>query len=212
MFHACFCKCDAGSKKRSLETRKCPKIKLQEPQNPSKKQLKSDSASEAASEPQFFRNFAILHGLLGSKMEAKSKKKHLKCEALKQHFFESILILIFFALASKNKAKIMFFSYLFRKRRFCKNHAPVEARARFLRFGASKFQTKIDAKTHSKTTLKKTAPDVNFRIHFGLQKPPKSLPKAKVYEAGFATLWKSHGNRRKLTGGSLCKASIWLGI
>ena len=41
--------------------------RVREPQNPSKKQLKSDSASEAASEP----------------MEAKSKKKRLKCEALK---------------------------------------------------------------------------------------------------------------------------------
>ena len=110
MIHACFCKCDAGSKKRSLEARKSTKTELQEPQNPSKKQLKSDSASEAASEPQFIRNFVILQRFLASKMGAKSKKKRLKCEALKQHIFESILNRIFFASASKNEAKIMLFS------------------------------------------------------------------------------------------------------
>ena len=178
MFHACFCKCDAGSKKRSLEARKSTKIELQEPQNPSKKQLKSDSASEAASEPQFFRNFVILHRFLASKMGAKSKKKHLKRKALKQHIFESIFNRVFFVSFFKNEGNIMFVSYLFRKRRFYKNRDPVEARARFLRFGASKIRTKIDAKTHSKTTSKKTGPSVNFRIHFGFQKPPKSLPKA----------------------------------
>ena len=101
MIHACFCKCDAGSKKRSLEARKSSEIELQEPQNPYKKQLKNDSASEAASEPQFFGNFVILHRFLDSKMEAKSKKKRLKCEALKKHIFESIFNRIFFASASK---------------------------------------------------------------------------------------------------------------
>ena len=169
MIHACFCKCDAGSKKRSLEVRKWSKIELQEPQNPSQKLPPNLN---------FFRNFVILQRFLASKMEAKSKKKRLKCEALKQHIFESILIRIFFASASKNEAKIMLFLYLFRKRRFCKNRAPVEARARFLRFGASKIRTKIDAKTHSKTTSKKTGPSINFRIHFGFQKPLKSLPNA----------------------------------
>ena len=178
MFHACFCKCDAGSKKRSLEARKSLKIELQEPQNPSKKQLKSDSASEAASKLQFCRIFVILHQFLDFKMRPKLQKKRLKCEALKQHIFKSILNRVFFASASKNETKIMHFSHLFRKRRFCKNRAPVEARARFLRFGASKIRTKIDAKTHSKTTSKKTGPSINFRIHFGFQKPPKSLPKA----------------------------------
>ena len=57
MIHACFCKCDAWSKKRSLEAPKSTKIEFQEPQHPSKKQLKSDSASEAASEPQFVSKF-----------------------------------------------------------------------------------------------------------------------------------------------------------
>ena len=45
-----------------------------------------------------------------------------------------------------------------------------------------------------------------------LPKPSKSLQKAMLNEACFATLWKPRANRRKSTGLSVCKASKWLGI
>ena len=130
----------------------------------------------------------------------------------KNTFFESIFYWIFFGLASKNKAKIDVFSNLFWKRRFCENRVPVEARARFSRFGASKNRPNIGVQTHSKKTSKKWASNIDFGIHFGLPKPPKSLLKAMRNEACFATLWKSPGNRRKSSGPGLCKASKWLGI
>ena len=44
------------------------------------------------------------------------------------------------------------------------------------------------------------------------QNPSKSLRKATLSEACFATLCKPRGNRRKSTGLSVCKASKWLGI
>ena len=49
--------------------------------------------------------------------------------------------------------------------------------------------------------------------------PPKTSPKpnwTRIYRVSndvcFATLWKPHGNRRKLTGVGVCKASKWLRI
>ena len=135
-----------------------------------------------------------------------SKKKHV-CP---------IDFLLIFSLASKNEAKINVFSNLQRKRRFCENRAPVDARARFSRFGASKNRPNIGVQTHSKKTSEKCASNIDFRIHFGLPKPPKSLLKAMRNEACFATLWNSRGNRRNLTGAIgfglpkwLC---IWLGL
>ena len=130
----------------------------------------------------------------------------------KDAFFESICYWIFFVLASKNGAKINVFSNLQRKRRFCENRAPVEARARFSRFGASKNRPNIGVQTHSKNTSKKWASNIDFRMHFGLPKPPKSLLKAMRNEACFATLWNPRAARRKATGAGLCKASKWLGI
>ena len=44
------------------------------------------------------------------------------------------------------------------------------------------------------------------------QNPSKSLRKATLSEACFATLCKSPGSRRKSTGIVVCKASKWLGI
>ena len=44
------------------------------------------------------------------------------------------------------------------------------------------------------------------------QNPAKSLRKATLNEACCTTLWKLPTNRRKATGGMVCKASKWLGI
>ena len=78
-------------------------------------------------------------------MEPKSNKKCLKCDAPKKHVFEHDFDRFFIASASRNEAKIDRFLDPFRKRRFCKNRAPVEAKFLFLRFRASKFRPKIDA-------------------------------------------------------------------
>ena len=59
MLHAYFCSRDEGIKKYRLEALKSMKIELQGFQNPFKKQLKSDTASEEAFEPQFFRKIVI---------------------------------------------------------------------------------------------------------------------------------------------------------
>ena len=127
-------------------------------------------------------------------------------------FQDTVFNRFFLDLASANKAKIDGFSNILGKRRFCKNRAPVEARARFLRFGPSKNRGEIDTKTHSKITSKKGGPNIDFYVHVGLRKPLKSIPKATSNGACFTTLCNSRGPRRKLTGLGLCWFSKWLRI
>ena len=133
--------------------------------------------------------------------------------------FNFIFFRIFVVMASENDSKIDVFSYFFQKRRFCKNRAPVEAKLIFFRFRASKNRRKIDTKTHSKKTTKKTSKKSVLASIFASQtlpksseNPPKSLRKATLSEACFATLCKPPRNRRKSTGAIACKASIWLRI
>ena len=59
MLHAYFCSLDEGVKKHRPEALKSMKIELRGLQNPFKKQLKSDTASEEALEPQFVRKSVI---------------------------------------------------------------------------------------------------------------------------------------------------------
>ena len=59
MLLAYLCSLDEGIKKHRPEALKSMKIKLQGLQNPFQKQLKSDTASEEAFEPQFFRKIVI---------------------------------------------------------------------------------------------------------------------------------------------------------
>ena len=97
MLLAYLCSLDEGIKKRRPEALKSMKIKLQGFQNPFWKQLKSDTASEEAFEPQF----VIFLWILVFKTEAKLKKKCWKCDVQKQCTFESIFIGIWFALVSE---------------------------------------------------------------------------------------------------------------
>ena len=195
------------------KAQKSIKIELQGLQNPSKKQLSSSSASEEGFEPPpFFRKIVIFERFLGPQIEPKSMKKCSKIRFEKNIFLKTIFYRIFVDLASENASKINHFFNIFQKRRFCKNCAPVEPGAQFLGFGASKKLPKNVSKRHSKTTSKKLAKKSNFGIHFGFQNRPRWLRKATQNEACFATLCKLPGSRRKLTGGSVCKASKWLGI
>ena len=59
MLHAYFCSPDNAVKKHRLEALKPMEIELRGFQNPFKKQLQSDTASEEAFEPQFFRKIVI---------------------------------------------------------------------------------------------------------------------------------------------------------
>ena len=192
------------------------KIELRGLQNPFKKQLKRDTASEEAFEPQFYRKIMIFQWFFASKTEPKSKKKCWKCDAQKQCFFKSIFIGIFFVLASENGMKFHCFLDLYRKSWFCENHCFSNGKWLFFRFGASNDRPKVDTKTQSKITSKNKARTSNFRSHLGFPKPSKSTPKAMLNEACFATLWKPPASRRKSTGVAtsglrnwLC---IWLGL
>ena len=145
-------------------------------------------------------------------MEPTSTKKQRKIDVEKQHVLGDDFSRIFVVLASENGVNIDIFSSLFRTRRFCKNRAPVEARARFFRSPASKNRRKIDAKMHSKITSKKILENRVCASILASQNLPKSLPKATWNEACCATLWKLLGNRRKSTQVIVCKASKWLFI
>ena len=80
-------------------------------------------------------------------------------KTLKIQCFEKICFRTRFLLSSsphwlpKVKPTSTFFAY-FLKMPICKSHAPVEAKSIFLRFRAFPKLQKIDAKTHSKKTLK----------------------------------------------------------
>ena len=55
-----------------------------------------------------------------------------------------------------------------------------------------------------KNNIEKNGRESDFGIHFGFQNPPKTLRKATLNEACFATLCNPPGNRRKSTGPGLC--------
>ena len=65
-------------------------------------------------------------------------------------FFRFVSILV-----SENEAKIDVFSLLFRKRRFCENRAPVEAKLLFFTIRVSEKQLKIDANIDLENNIKK---------------------------------------------------------
>ena len=87
MLHAYFCSLDEGVKKPRPEALKSMKIELRGPQNPFEKQLQSDTASEEAFEPQFFRKFVIFFWFFGLQNEAKIQEKMLKMRCLKTMLF-----------------------------------------------------------------------------------------------------------------------------
>ena len=114
------------------------------------------------------------------------------------------------------KPKSYIFCTFFENVDFAKIVLPSRRELDFWGSEPQKFERKLMQKRIPKQRWTKTGPSVNFRIHFGLQKPPKSLPKAMQNEACFARLWNSRENRRKSTGVAtfglrkwLC---IWLGL
>ena len=63
--------------------------------------------------------------------------------------------------------EIRFFAQFFRKRRFCENHAPVDAKLLFLRFRASRKPREIQAKSCSRKGCKKVTPKSGFFLIWG---------------------------------------------
>ena len=84
---------------------------------------------------------------LGGKMEPKS----LKIDVKSQHVFRHVFFTIFFDFSLILEVEFQWFFDGFldlkRKRRFCKNWAPVQAGARFLRFRRKKNHQKINQKS-----------------------------------------------------------------
>ena len=59
----------------------------------------------------------------------------------------------------------------------------MQAGAQFLRFGASQKPPKIDARIEFEKQLEKKLPKIDFGLHLGSQKPPKTTPKSKKSSA-----------------------------
>ena len=76
-------------------------------------------------------------------------------------------------MASENEAQIKVFLWLFRKRRFYENHAPVEAKLLFFTFRASEKRLKIDANIDLEKNIEKNLSEIDFPLQVGLPKPPK---------------------------------------
>ena len=82
---------------------------------------------------------------------------------------------IFSILASENEAKIKVFLWLFRKRRFYENRAPVEAKLLFFMFRASEKRLKIDANIDLEKNIEKKPQKSIFPSKLASQNLPKSL-------------------------------------
>ena len=102
--------------------------------------------------------------------------------------FNTIFSRFFSILASENEAKIEVFSLLFRKRRFCENRAPVEAKLLFLRFRALGKPPKIDAEIELDKNLEKHLPKIEI---LGPSWPPRtSQNRSKIQNTGPGALQK----------------------
>ena len=78
-------------------------------------------------------------------------------------------------MASENEAKIKVFLWLFRKRRFYENRAPVEAKLLFFMFRASEKRLKIDANIDLEKNIEKKPQKSIFPSKLASQNLPKSL-------------------------------------
>ena len=117
-------------------------------QNPPKTLPEASLRTEPVPKSTFFRIFAILldffrffidflspRGLPKSSQNHEKSQINAKKSMSKKHMvFNTIFSRFFSVWASENGAKIEIFSLLFRKRRFCKIRAPVEAKLLFFRF------------------------------------------------------------------------------
>ena len=83
------------------------KIELQHLQNPIEKQLRSNSASETAVEPPFFRKILIFNGFLDPQKAPKSNKKARKFDAQTKHALEHDFCRFRVAAAFQNNPKNM---------------------------------------------------------------------------------------------------------
>ena len=166
MLHAYFCSLDERIKKHRPEALKSMKIELRGPQNPFEKQLQSDTASEEAFEPQFFRKFVIFQWILVLKTEPKSKKKGRKCDAKKQCIFKSIFIGICFALASENGMKIQCFLDLYRKSWFCENHCFLYGKLLFFLVSSFQKSTKFRCQNAFENDIEKKGSKIEFGHRF----------------------------------------------
>ena len=87
MLLAYLCSLDEGIKKHRPEALKSMKIKLQGLQNPFQKQLKSDTASEEAFEPQLFSKICDFLMNFGFQNGPKIEEKMLKMRCAKTIHF-----------------------------------------------------------------------------------------------------------------------------
>ena len=87
MLLAYLCSLDEGIKKHRPEALKSMKIKLQGLQNPFQKQLKSDTASEEAFEPQFFSKFCDFLMNFWFPKRTQNRKKNVENAMFKNNTF-----------------------------------------------------------------------------------------------------------------------------
>ena len=90
---------------------------------------------------------------------------------------------------------------------FAKNYRFSLGELLFFQPGTLINQLKMDTKTTSQKTLKKSIQKSSFGIHVGFPKPRQTIRNATQNEACFATLCKSPGSRQKPSEGMVCKPS-----
>ena len=86
MLHTYFCSLDKGVKKHRPEALKSMKIEFRGPSNPFEKQLQSDTASEEAFEPQFFRKLWFFNDI-GLPKRSQNPRKIVENAMLKNNAF-----------------------------------------------------------------------------------------------------------------------------
>jgi len=131
-------------------------------------------------------------------------------------YFQTRFFIVFFPFwLPKMAPKSMMFSIILKNVDFVKIMVFLKENCYFSGFEPTKNDQKSMPTSHSKNSSKKTSQNSilgPFWLSKTFEKPPKSFPEAKLNRACFATLWKSRGNRQKVTGLSVCKASKGLRI
>ena len=166
MLLAYLCWLDKGNKKHRPEALKTMKVKFQGLQNPFQKQLESDTASEEAFEPQFFRNFVIFEWILASKNEPKIEEKMLKTRcATTIHFWINFCWnFLRFGFRKRNENSLLFGSLS--KNLILWKSWYFQRKLLFFWFWASRNRPNFDVKTLSKMTSKKKGSKIEFGHRF----------------------------------------------
>ena len=205
MLLAYLCSLDEGIKKHRPEALKSMKIKLQGLQNPFQKQLKSDTASEEAFEPQLFRNLWFFNEFWLPK-RTQNRRKNVENAMRKNNTFLNQFLLEFSSLwLPKMEKKLLFFGSLSKKL--------ISWKPLFFHMGIAIFLvlsfrtwTKFRCKIFFENYIGKNGSKIEFGHRFWSPKTTKIAPKSDAKRSLFRDAMEITPESSEING----PHSIWI--